>query len=66
MEIRTNRLTIKPFSPTDADAALNLLTDSRIKETYILPDFDKREDAILLFQRLLTLSMEERRFSLFY
>lgn len=62
MEIRTNRLIIKPFSPADADTALDLLTDDSVKETYMLPDFDKREDALPLFRRLMELSLDESRF----
>ena len=62
MEIRTNRLIIKPFSEADAEYALDLLTDNRINRTYMLPDFAKREDALPLFRRLMNLSRDKSRF----
>ena len=49
---------------TDADEAalLDLLTSDRIKQTYMLPDFDRREDAIPLARRLTQLSREDHRY----
>ena len=62
MENRTNRLIIKPFSQEDMESALDLLTDNSIKQTYMLPDFTTREDAIPLFLRLMALSTDGSRF----
>ena len=49
---------------TDSDEAvlLELLTNDRIRETYMLPDFSQREDAIPLARRLMQLSREKNRF----
>lgn len=49
---------------TEADEAVltELLTNDRIKLTYMLPDFPRREDAVPLARRLMQLSREEARF----
>ena len=60
--IKTKRLTIKRISELDQEAALDLLTNHVIKKTYMLPDFEKREDAIPLFQRLQKMSVEDKRY----
>lgn len=62
MQIRTNRLVLKPFSGEDTEAALTILTDECIKKTYLLPDFAKKEDALPLFCRLMELSLDESHF----
>lgn len=60
--IQTARLILKPFAEQDADAALDLLTNETISKTYMLPDFARREDALPLFHRLMTLSRNENRY----
>ena len=60
--IKTARLTIKRMSEKDQDAALNLLTNDVVNKTYMLPDFEKREDAIPLFRRILETSQADRRY----
>lgn len=49
---------------TDADIAalIPLLTNHRIKQTYMLPDFDRPEDAIPLARRLIRLSQDKAHF----
>ena len=54
--IQTKRLILKPITEADQEAALDLLTNDLVKKTYMLPDFEKREDAIPLFRRLVDLS----------
>ena len=60
--IKTERLVLDMLRDKDAEAALDLLTNDIIKKTYMLPDFEKRTDAIALFQRLMTLSQGSERF----
>ena len=60
--IETKRLTIKRMSEMDLEAALDLLTNDVVKKTYMLPDFEKREDAIPLFRRILELSLGDTRY----
>ena len=53
---------LRPLTEKDEAALLELLTDNQIKQTYMLPDFAAREDAIPLARRLITLSQDESRF----
>lgn len=55
-------LTLRPFCPKDQERMLELLTDNTVNQTYMLPDFEKKEDAIPLFEKLMGLSMDEGRF----
>ena len=53
---------IRTLTENDQHAMLELLTNEQIKQTYMLPDFTEKEDAIPLFRRLLQLSREESHF----
>ena len=61
MNFNTERLEIKPFSDEDREAVIDLVTDHFVKQTYMLPDFASREDAIPLFERLKGLSQGDDR-----
>ena len=41
-------ITLKQFSPDDKDRMLEILTDPQIKQTYMLPDFEEKADAVPL------------------
>ena len=60
--ITTERLILKRISETDRESGLDLLTNDIVKQTYMLPDFEKREDAIPLFQRIQEFSQGEERY----
>ncbi len=53
---------IRILTEADEAALTELLTDGQIKQTYMLPDFDRREDALPLARRLVGLSQEEGHF----
>ena len=53
---------IRTLTENDQHAMLELLTNEQIKQTYMLPDFEKKEDAIPLFNRLMNLSNDSSRF----
>lgn len=55
-------MVLRPIFETDQPAFLELLTDETIKQTYMLPDFPRKEDAIPLFLRLAALSRDASRF----
>lgn len=46
----------------DAAVMLDILTDGTVKQTYMLPDFERKEDALPLFQRLMEMSCSEDHF----
>lgn len=62
MNFKTNRLEIKPISPDDKEAVLDLLTSETVGRTYMLPDYRSRREAEPLFQRLVALSADESRY----
>ena len=53
---------LKQISLSDHAPMLDILTSDVIKQTYMLPDFSKREDAAPLFDRLVSLSTDETRY----
>ena len=55
-------ITLQILSGNVQDAMLDILTSKAVARTYMLPDFEKREDAIPLFQRLMALSQSETKY----
>lgn len=53
---------IRMLTSADEAAMVELLTNERIKQTYMLPDFETKEEAVSLFFRLLALSQDENHF----
>lgn len=53
---------LRALAENDEAALLELLTNDKIKQTYMLPDFPRREDAIPLARKLTALSRDENRF----
>ena len=62
MQFKTQRLEVRHLSEEDRDAVIDLLTDDRVKEFYMVPDFSPREEAAKLFHRLKELSQQEERY----
>ena len=62
MDFYTERLVIRPITADDKEAVLDLLTDKTVAKTYMLPVYQKREDAEPLFQRLVQMGMDESRY----
>ena len=56
--METQIIFLDTIKEADEAMMLDILTDSLIKQTYMLPDFERREDAIPLFNRLATLSRD--------
>ena len=55
-------LKLRPFSSTDQTRILETVTSTKVNQTYMLPDFERIEDAIPLFERLSKLSNDHSRF----
>lgn len=61
MHIKTERLELKAISDSSVDALTELLTDDAVTQTYMVPDFPTREEAVKLAGRLIALSALEDR-----
>lgn len=55
-------LKLRPFLPADQTRILETVTSTKVNQTYMLPDFERIEDAIPLFERLAERSRDENRF----
>ena len=53
---------LRIFSAEDAAIMLDILTNTQVNRTYMLPDFETREDALPLFRRLMARSQDEAHF----
>lgn len=59
MYIKTERLELKPISDKDRDNVIELLMDTEVKKTYMIPDFETEEQAEKMFLRLRDLSLSK-------
>lgn len=50
--LTTERLVLKPYDDNDEERMVELLTNETIKETYMIPDFGSREEAVSMFKKL--------------
>lgn len=57
--IKTNRLILKSIEDIDQEAMIDLFTNDQIKQTYMLPDFESKENAVKLFQRMQAITKKE-------
>ena len=55
-------MNLRAFTENDEATLAELLTNDRVKQTYMLPDFPSREAALPLARRLVQLSRDETRF----
>ena len=53
---------LRILTEADKAALTQMLTSDAVKKTYLLPDFDRQEDAIPLARRLMALSRENTHF----
>ena len=54
--LQAGDLTLGPIRACDRESMLDILCDSKVNRTYMLPDFAAREQAEPLFQRLMDFS----------
>lgn len=55
---------MKPYDDQDEDRMVELLTNTLIKETFMVPDFASREEAISMFKRLQRYSCSDEHYEL--
>ena len=62
MNIKTERLELRPINLDSLDALADLFSDELVKQTYMVPDFPTREDALKLAERIKNLSEDPDRY----
>lgn len=60
-ELHTQRLVLKCYVPEDMDALLALLCNEEVSRTFMVPEFESREQAEGMFQKLLEISARPDR-----
>ena len=60
--IETNRITLKPYTNEDKEAMIELLTNDYIKKTFMIPDFNSRDEVIKLFEKLKEFSYSKEHY----
>ena len=58
--INTERLQLHAISSCEADNLIDILSDSEIALTYMLPKFQSRDEAYKLFERIMMFSITEK------
>jgi RimJ/RimL family protein N-acetyltransferase len=53
---------LRPILPEDRERMLDILTSDKVNKTYMLSDYEKREDAAPLFLRLMDMSREGTKY----
>lgn len=61
-KLLTNRLVLKSYDDGDKDKMVALLCNEEIKKTFMIPDFENKEQAEHLFERLKEFSRSEENF----
>lgn len=59
--LRTPRLMLGPIRAQDEARVMEIFLHSQVRKTYMLPDFQSREDAQQLFRRFQVLSADDHR-----
>jgi len=57
--IKTDRLEIKPYSLNDEDALVDILTNSEISKTFMIPNYKEVEEYHVLASKLISFSKPE-------
>lgn len=61
MQIQTKRLTIRPVLKESLPTLCRLLTDPKVTEFYMVPDFENENHVVFLAQRLMEISNQPNR-----
>lgn len=62
MFIKTERLTLKPYSDKDRDAMIKLLTNSSIKKTFMIPEMKTEDERIQMFNKIKAFSFSDEHY----
>ena len=62
LQLKTERLLLKPYEECDREAMLSLLYNDEIRQTFMLPDFQTEQEAAAMWLRLKAWSLSDRHF----
>lgn len=62
--IKTSRLILKDYEDEDQDSMVALLTNEEIKKTFMIPDFQTRNEAIAMFKKYQGFSKSDSHYEL--
>ena len=57
--VKTERLTLKPYSQSDKERLIGLITNSEITKSFMVPDFETAGQAAALAEKLIAFSQPE-------
>lgn len=60
--IKTKRLILKPYGDSDEESMIEILTNEKIKETFMIPDFKNKDEAVSMFKKLQKLSNDHNHY----
>ena len=60
--ITTKRLVLKPYDDNDEDTMIELLTNEKIKETFMIPDFNTKDEVVSMFKKLQEFSCSQNHY----
>ena len=61
-QLKTERLVLKPYDPSDQPQMVAILCNESIKKTFMIPDFSDQQQAVELFERLMEFSKSSDHF----
>lgn len=64
--IQTERLTLKPYRESDRERLVEMMLNPKISETFMIPDYETKEEYYLLADKLIAFSQTEDTIHLEY
>ena len=61
-KIQTDRLELKAYSDRELEDLLSIICNDEIKKTFMIPDFETKEDAMKMFHKLKEWSLSEEHY----
>ena len=52
-------VTLRPILPDDRERILDILTSDKVSKTYMMPEYEKRKDAVPLFHHLMEMCEDD-------
>ena len=62
MFIKTERLILRPYSDNDKDDMIDLLTNSTIKKTFMIPNLETEYERVQMFNKIKNFSLSDEHY----